>query len=363
MTNNLYDESKLEIAYKKLNKIKTTSSYKRLNLPEQIDPVTAYNIEKFFIIDNKNQNNTSNNDNFLIETKLNPKIRYMDLFSWFNYPTFTGLTDQLKKDLPREKKYYYIDNNIKKGPDIEPNEDNYNFNKNITNFNTFFLNQNVFKNMKETQKYKTLLMIDIISTQTISNSIHNICNNLLLSKNITDYDNDVVLTQPADEFTYGNENKKPRYNEYFLTDTNIYVVSRYYGLIYQPNQHSRKPCGGVSLKLTFDLTNKKYLGNMYIEYHKDCNYNIENLKNVMIENEKTVMEENVTTLKTNYFTNNLDVKTCVGCGVGVTGLAGTLLLAGILGGKHKKRITLKSKLKKLKTKKSKTKKSKNKKPT
>jgi hypothetical protein len=34
--------------------------------------------------------------------------------------------------------------------------------------------------------------------------------------------------------------------------------------------------------------------------------------------------------------NNLDFKTCVGCGVGITGLAGTLLLTGVLGGKSKK---------------------------
>lgn len=344
MNNISYQEDELKNAFLTYRKINTSNDYQSLNLPKVLS--RDIKLEDFFIVD---ENYINNNNEFYIKKNLMPKLKNLDYFiAVNNYPTFNELTTQIKKDLHRTIKFIYK-NNQRINP---PNLDEVNIENNLNVFNTFFLNQPVFKTipLSVSEQYKYILEIDIITTQQVFNFIHASFISFLESK---------WMNFNAAVFPY--QSKKPRqYCEYFLTDNNISVVCNYNGVIVNRDDPQAPPLGGIKIKLICDLTNNTYSCDFYAEYKKDGTlYNLNHLNNALNEN----------TFNVKSFTDNLDIQTCVGCGIGSSGLFGTLLLTGILGGKNYKHTNKNSKIKKMKVKNlkskklniQKTKKSKNKK--
>ena len=339
MNNILYKQDELKKAFVTFNKFKNSNEYKGLNLKEDIANIK---LEDFFIVDN---NYINNEDQFYIKSILKPKLKNLDYFiAYNNYSGEDNLLNQLENDLTRTEKFIYQNNKLIDNPKLDPVDKT----NNINIFNTFFLNQPVFKTLDISQQYINILKIDIITTQQILNLMHSISSQFLKSKK-------AIFGRPeVDSIVFEKYKSKKypeQYIEYFLTDNNIVVVANYNAKIINADD-DLNICGGVKLKLIVDLINNTYSYDLYIEYNKNCKYDINNLENAINDNP----------FKLNYFTKNLDRATCIGCGVGTTALLGTLFLTGVLGGKSYKNKNSKIKNKKSKNKNSKikNKKSKNK---
>jgi hypothetical protein len=349
MKNTLYQENELEKAFSFFTNLKTKKEYKDLKLPEK-DTLGKSRFEDFFNIDKKYM--IKQEDNFYIKAKFQNKLNLDYLIACLNFNSKQLLNNQLQADLHRTKKFIYQngkpDNTLK----LAETPNNTQAKNNIIMFNKFFFNQPVFQNLDSSQKYKNIVIIDIITTQTLHNFMYSICRNLVITKGLN---LNFVPDRPMFHISAHDQ-----YIEYFLKDNSILVVIHYYAKIIYPDNDSL--CGGISIKLTLDLTNNTYFCDLYVEYNKKCNYNINKLTNVINENKvKVKVDENK--VKVNYFTKNLNRDTCVGCGVGGIALLGTLFFTGVLGGKHSrsKNKIISSKKQKLKIKKTKNQKNKNKK--
>uniref|UniRef100_A0A6C0KN41 Uncharacterized protein n=1 Tax=viral metagenome TaxID=1070528 RepID=A0A6C0KN41_9ZZZZ len=239
----------------------------------------------------------------------------------------------------------YLNNNLLPKDQIIVEDD---YNKTVNNFNLFIMK--TMENNKTLIKMNTVLKIDLLMCQNIINFFSNAL---------------IIFVNNKVNPEFSNQTSVNKDISLFLTDKEQYILINYRCKIiitYDNELNPEYDCGNCNLSLKIDLKNDTYSLENF-----NLNYNVDNCippyyQNNIINSEESRLskfKKDASKFKkdaSKFVSNN---KGTIAAGVASTGLisVGALYLAGILGGKTKKKNFKRKKTKKnnFKYKKTKTK--------